>query len=306
MFESSISNLLSAWGDTAQETEAKTLSGLISALEALPKDPDKLDLIKSDAPTLLLAIQQALRETEQDVSRLPEHSPLLDIFQIALSGYDQAEELLQEIVSDETPLAQEAESILEDLRMAQGELKRSQELWARWMASASPRCSCCGYESSRESECPDCGCDLLLADTRPNESRNRRQAVLGPEYNNAYGAYLKLQDGKVKLSHFHQTLTPIQRNANNWRAILRQIPPSTLPEESYQTLVDAIEQTSQGINLISGALETRRWSHINDGWNSIFQAAADIQQQLPTLYRALGSEADAVKLEQDMRVRDLA
>ena len=80
------------------------------------------------------------------------------------------------------------------------------------------------------------------------------------------------------------------------------LPPATYDE---RTLVAAAEQTISGANLISGAFHTRQWSHINDGWNSIFQAAADIQLQLPALYRALGSESQAQELEQDMRMRDL-
>jgi hypothetical protein len=305
VFESSLSHLLSAWSDVAPKEEAKTLSGMIAVLEALPENPEKVKLIHSEGPVLWSSIQSAIRETEQDVSRLPEYSPLLDIYQIALTAYDQADELLQEILSEETSLATESESILEDLRMASGELKRSQELWAQWMARAIPRCSCCGYESSSKTECPNCGTDLLRSDARPNESTSRRQAVLGPEYNNAYGIYLKLQDGRVKLTDFQQALAPIQRNANTWRALLRQIPVNTLPEHSYEALTNAVEQTFCGISLISDAHQTRRWSHINDGWNSVFHAAVDIQEQLPELYRALGSEDEAEKLEQDMRVRDL-
>lgn len=306
MFETSISQLLAAWSDVGEKADdARTLSGLISLVEAIPAQPDKIGQIQSESPALLATVQTAVRETEQDLARLPEYSPLMDIYQIALSAYDQIEELVTEILSDEATLLQESDGILEDLKQAAAELQRSQDLWNRWMKSTTPRCSCCGYESSYETDCPDCGCDLLRADSRPSESLNRRQAVLGPEYRNAYTAYLKLQDGQLKLTGFEQLLAPIQRNANNWRAILRQLPPSSLPENSYQTLVGAVEQTSSGINLISGAIQTRQWSHINDGWNSVFNAAVDIQNQLPTLYRVLGSEDEAKRLEQDMRVRDL-
>lgn len=303
MFESSLSQLLSAWKDTHQESDAKTLSGLLKAVEELPEDPDKRHLIQTDAPVLLTAIQNAIFETERDLANLPEYSPLLDIYQVALTAYDLAEVVLEEIVSDDGSLP--FESLADDLKMAAGELKRSQDMWARWMSDSTPRCACCGHTSNRDTECPDCGADLLRPDSRSMETIHRRQAVLGPEYLQAYQTYLKLQDGEVRLTTFHQTLAPIQRNANSWRAVLRQISPTSLPDESYQTLVAATEQTISGANLISGAIQTRQWSHINDGWNSIFQAAADIQLQLPALYRALGSENQAQELEQDMRVRDL-
>lgn len=306
----SIGQLLKAWSDVDSKPDPSNLRGLQLALKNLAEKPNDTELkgeIVLGAASLTRAFQQAIAETEADAAKLPDHSPIHELFEYTLNAYHMALEITEQIRQDRDALVGDSLiEILEDLDEAMGEIESDQSHWADWLASTEPRCTKCGFDESGHSMCPHCKVEMLVPDSRSPETSNNRQAVLGPEYVKAYHAYRSLQAGEISLTQFFQFLRPLEQTVRQQNMLVTQGGLKELAPNLADTIIDVVQRGLNGLKLIHSAAETRMWSHINDGWDAVFNAAVDMQNELPNLYRTMGQQSEAEQLEQSLRVRDTA
>jgi len=304
----SIGRLLAAYQQTGhQKPDPTTLKGLLAILRSMPDDSEAaMQDIERGRSSLLAALERAVWETQTEAVRLPEYSPLLDIYDVQLSAYKEAEDVLKTLVEEIRGRGTGGhDQACEALELVVEEIEFSQSTWRKWLNDPSPRCARCGHQGNLELKCRDCDCDLLYPD-RSAERAPRRPAVLGADYKSVYDLYLRLQNGETTLEHFCGALGTIENKTRTWSRLLQNVAPEALPQESREVLEASMSRAIEGVELVYEARETREWKHINEGWNSIFESAVCIQTELPSLYRALGAEDEAAALEQSMRVRDLA
>jgi hypothetical protein len=307
--DKTIKNLLAAWGSLQQEQDSSTLLGLSKILKGFPDDPYQTEEhLERGLASLIPKVSTAIWDTQCEMQKLPAHSPLLDLYGSSCRAYKEAEDallLLESSLSDLSHGTLLHFSILLDEAIEQ--IVTSQSQWKGWLETDEPRCACCGYRNRREVRCPDCRVDLLVADRRDPTHLDSQKAVLGAVYVKAYRNYLELQDGHTSLEVLLDSMQPIQQNALKWQSLMRAC--NNKSDSSFKitsVLEGAVNDTLTGIALIKHAQHSRQWRDINDGWKFVFRAAVNVQCQLPALYRMVGAEEAAQRLEQDLRLRDTA
>lgn len=311
MAQSSIAHLLAAWSDIDAKPKTDNLVGLLQSLRDLSQSPQDEALrkeIREGSMALARGFHQATLETEADIKKLPDYSPLLDLYDTTLNSYEMSQKVIDHIRTEPSALDEsELAQVIADLEVALEEMRMDQEQWADWLNGKAPRCSRCGYTDTKGGSCPDCKVDLLIPDPRPQESSNNTRAVLGPEYVQAYQAYAQLQDGHLSLGHFYRALQPLQKSIHQWDMLVSQGGLAELSDGDLTASLSAsVERSVNGLHQLLQAQETRRWVDINQGWDTVFQAAVALQQDLPRLHRAMGDEESARNLEQSYRTRDTA
>lgn len=295
---------MNAWSSVTRQTDTHTLRGLLETLVDLDKEqpnPQVMERVREGAATLSQRLSQAIRDTESSAASFPEDSPIQDLFGEAHQAYLAALAVIERLAQGG---ATELEELCADLQEVEQLVSDSSHLWQDWYYARQPVCATCGYTDSEQASCPDCGCDLLVPDSRELPGAGQ-QVVLGVEFKTVSDVLGRLSAGQATLQELSRALGPLEQLVNRWHQLAQNGTWEKLEEDLVESLCGSIEQAGDGLDRLLDGIEGRDWSPINDGWSLMLSAGLGIQRELPRLLRATGSADRAEQLEGSYRTRDL-
>lgn len=159
-----------------------------------------------------------------------------------------------------------------------------------------PRCAAQGDEAV----CPRCQLVRLFPDPRATEYDPTKTAMLAPVYKAVNDAFSDVMSGKASLPTIHPSVDALEAQLLEFQKLYEQaleIEAPTSEEEAQQhedsvelsnRMLDLVDKAFAGIDRIRGVDETLRMSDLSRGWDTIFDAAVEIQTATRRYAKAYG------------------
>lgn len=289
MADGILGNLKDAWGVEDDGPDPTKLPGLLELAESwLEEDGNSpsdivhhFEAMKNRVVEAHVNRSQALKSN--DVSYDPKFVAMVEK---NLGDMMKVEKALARFIegshSDEKDECWEG---LGELEEAVEAMKESGDAIEAFLKDSPPVCMGCGSIGD-ENICPKCGGERLVLDpdVRPEDER---KVKVNDEVLDVYNAYVEVISGKGSLNDLVNALQSLEFTYLEAEAIGEQ----TLENEaatdrikkSAKQMIEAIQATLQGIEMMHGVTKSRKIAQLSAGWDKILQNSVRAQELLHTL-----------------------
>lgn len=177
-------------------------------------------------------------------------------------------------------------------------------------------CPRCGSDDQEENICPTCDLVRLYPDPAATEYDRSKTAVLPPIYGKVNKAYDAVMTGEKSLHVVLDAADDLEQYLVDVQKGYRQVAEMEMEDgegaaeakegqELAQRILRDIEKVFGGIERLRRAQESLQMSDLSRGWDTIFDAAADIQRSSNRFAKAhgfesmLGGNSDSVQFSGD-------
>lgn len=297
--------LQNIYGDgTPPPPDTSTVRGLLSHCKLWLSG--EVSAAELHNPCLQMAgrLKGAAKETEKDLRSNPN---LVKDVRGHIQRSAEAYQTLSEVLDRLPQLAQDNDTdgfkkmmlVFEEERQA---VLDSTEAIERRHSGEHRLCPRCG--DIQDQVCPKCRLTPLFPDPKGNEYDRTKTADLEPLYATVYQAYSDVMSGTKPLSvvldavnSLEDAMVEIQKGYEEALSTFEDNADSPQGRESIDVanrMLDEVERVFQGIDRMKGTYDTFRMSDLTRGWDTIFDAAVDIQrltQRFLSIHQEL-SESD--------------
>lgn len=285
--------LQSNYGDgTEPPPDPTTVKGLLVFCKRWLDGETETAELNNPCMEMAVRLKGGAKDQEADLRKNPD---LVDSARAPMERMAEAFWTISEILDRLPELAQdndveayqEAIEIFEDERQIVLDCNAELENTLSGKVRLCPRCG----DATEEELCSKCDLVKLYPDPRQSEYDRSKSAVLAPIYGTVNKAYDKVMAGEASLHTVYPPVDQLEAYLAELQQGYQKALELELPEgeeekaEGFQEardlavrLLRGIERSFQGIDRIRNATESFQMSDLSRGWETIFNAAVDIQK----------------------------
>ena len=289
--------LRESYGAPPEEADTSTVRGLLAFCRGWLRGDTSVEQLNNPCLAMAGRLRQAADATYRDLDDNPELSeqarePILlmgECFQAIANLLEQLLVLANEARRDEY---EELLEEFEEERLAV--LDASEEI--QWQQSGRElRCPRCGADGE-QLRCDECGLALMYPDRSQIQNSSRKSANLSPIHLAVYAAYIAVLEGQQSLEILARALPPLVTHLESMHRICQK-EASGAGAAWAAVLARETEVGLSGARRMASAVETRRTSDLNRGWEDIFESSVATAREIGRLGgSSLSSPHDGLRL----------